>query len=165
MLAIEAIKFNHNIGAATNDALNIRQNVTQFISVPEWRRFISVNPEDSRAAYAVGPTLSKPITIEVSLSSTDSSVAFVEVRVERHVRALVFQTSSGTGSTGSDRTIRGTISQRRATGSTLYSTYQPHPGCRRRTIQATRSCRGPKCSIMHAVGQRAQRQQTWRRRW
>src|SRR4029077_16511802 len=98
MLAIEAIKFNHNIGAATNDALNIRQNVTQFISVPEWRRFISVNPEDSRAAYAVGPTLSKPITIEVSLSSTDSSVAFVEVRVERHVRAR--PVNFGNGATG-----------------------------------------------------------------
>jgi hypothetical protein len=68
MLAIEAIKFNHNPGAATDDALNIRKDLTQFISVPEWRRFICVNPEDSRAAYAVRPTHNKPITIEVSLS-------------------------------------------------------------------------------------------------
>jgi hypothetical protein len=96
MLAIEAIKFNHDTGAETNDALNIRQNVTQFISVPEWRRFISVNPEDSRAAYAVRPTLGKPITIEVSLSSTDSSVAFVEVRVEHHVRARPVNFVNGT---------------------------------------------------------------------
>ena len=87
MLAVEAIKFNHNTGAATEDALNIRKDLTQFISVPEWRRFICVNPEDSRAAYAVRPTHNKSITIEVSLSSTDPRIAFVEVRVEHQVRA------------------------------------------------------------------------------
>ncbi len=76
-----------NTGAATEDALNIRKDLTQFISVPEWRRFICVNPEDSRAAYAVKPTHNKSITIEVSLSSTDPRIAFVEVRVEHQVRA------------------------------------------------------------------------------
>lgn len=87
MIAIEAIKFNHDTGAATHDALNIRENATQFTSIPEWRRFVCVNPEDSRAAYAVAPTQGKPITIEVSLNSTDPAAAFVEVRVERHVKA------------------------------------------------------------------------------
>jgi hypothetical protein len=86
MIAIEAIKFNHNSGAATHDALNIRKNATQFIDVPEWRRFICVNPEDSRAAYAVATTKNNPIAIEVSLSSTDPGAAFVEVRVEHHVK-------------------------------------------------------------------------------
>jgi len=55
MIAIEAIKFNHNPGSATHDAFNIRRNATQVVRVPEWRRFISVNPEDSPAAYAVRP--------------------------------------------------------------------------------------------------------------
>ncbi len=87
MIAIEAIKFNHNTNAATHDAFNIRQNATQFISVPEWRRFICVNPEDSRAAYAIVPTKGNPITIEVALSSTDPGIAFIEVRVEHHVKA------------------------------------------------------------------------------
>jgi len=50
MIAIEAIKFNHNHNSATHDALNIRRNVTQFVHVPEWRRLISVNPEDSPVA-------------------------------------------------------------------------------------------------------------------
>ena len=56
MISMEAIKFNHNPGFATHDAFNPRRNATQFVNVPEWRRFISVNPEDSPAAYAVVPT-------------------------------------------------------------------------------------------------------------
>jgi hypothetical protein len=96
MLAIEAVKFNHDANAATQDALNIRRNATHFISVPEWRRFICVNPEDSAAAYAVVPTQGKPITIEVSLSSTDPGVAFVEVRVEHHVEARPVNFTNGT---------------------------------------------------------------------
>ena len=95
MLAIEAIKFNHDTNAATHDALNIRQNATGFISVPEWRRFISVNPEDSRAAYAVAPTHGKQTRIEVSLSTTDPGAAFVEVRVPHHVKARPVNFTNG----------------------------------------------------------------------
>jgi hypothetical protein len=87
MFAIEAIKFNHDSNAAAADALNVRKNATQFIEVPEWRRFISVNPEDSRAVYAVAPTKGHAVTIAVSLSCTDPSSAFIEVRVRGHVKA------------------------------------------------------------------------------
>src|SRR5215469_5189287 len=87
MIAIEAIKFNHDVSAATTDGLNLRKNATQFIGIPEWQRFVSVNPEDSRAAYALMPTKGKTTTIEVSLSSTDPGTAFAEVRVEHHVKA------------------------------------------------------------------------------
>jgi len=87
MIAIEAIKFNHNHNSATHDALNIRRNVTQFVHVPEWRRLISVNPEDSPVAYGVAPTHGHTITIEVSLLTDDPSAAFIEVRVENHVKA------------------------------------------------------------------------------
>jgi hypothetical protein len=87
MFAIEAIKFNWNSGAHTKDALNIRKNATETIAIPEWKRFISVNPEDSRAAYALASTHGNQITIEVSLSSTDPGVAFIEVRAEHHVKA------------------------------------------------------------------------------
>lgn len=86
MISMEAIKFNHNPGSATHDAFNIRRNATQFVHVPEWRRFISVNPEDSPAAYAVVPTQGNHITIEVSLTTNDPGLAFVEVRVENHVQ-------------------------------------------------------------------------------
>jgi len=87
MIAVEAVTFNHDPGAATHDALNIRRNANQTVHIPEWRRFISVNPEDSPAAYALGPTKGNPLTILVSLRSIDPGLAFVEVRVERHVDA------------------------------------------------------------------------------
>ena len=95
MLAIEAVKFNHNPNAATRDGLNIRRDATHFITVPEWRRFVCVNPEDSPVAYALAPTKGNPITIEVSLSSTDPSVAFVEVRVQHHVEARPLNFTNG----------------------------------------------------------------------
>ena len=87
MLAIEAIKFNHDTSSANHDALNIRRNTSTYINIPEWRRFICVNPEDSPVAYAIAPTLGKPITIEASFSSADPGAAFIEVRVEHHVKA------------------------------------------------------------------------------
>ena len=93
MIAIEAIKFNRNTGAATHDALNLRRNATGFISVPEWRRFVSVNPEDSPAAYAIEPT--KTVSIEASFSSTDPSIAWAEVRVKNHVKGRAVQFTNG----------------------------------------------------------------------
>jgi hypothetical protein len=87
MIAIEAIAFNHNAVAATHDAFNIRRNAGATVAIPEWRRFISVNPEDSPAAYAIAPTKQNDIAILVSLSSTDPGIAFIEVRVEHHVKA------------------------------------------------------------------------------
>ncbi len=87
MIAIEAIAFNHDPAAATHDAINIRRNAATTVTIPEWRRFISINPEDSPAAYAIAPTQGNAVTILVTLSSTDPSIAFVEVRVEHQVRA------------------------------------------------------------------------------
>lgn len=87
MIAIETITFNHDPAAATHDAINIRKNAGETVHIPEWRRFISVNPEDAPAAYAIEPTKVNTVTILVSLSSTDPGIAFVEVRVEHHVRA------------------------------------------------------------------------------
>ena len=87
MIAVEAIAFNHDPTAATHDALNIRRNAMQSVHVPEWRQFISVNPEDSPAAYAIAPTQGRTITILVSLSCTDPTLAFVEVRARNAVKA------------------------------------------------------------------------------
>jgi hypothetical protein len=87
MFAIEAIKFNWDSTANSKDALNIRKNATEAIAVPEWKRFVNVNPEDSRAVYALASIHSNQITIEASLSSTDPGVAFVEVRVGHHVKS------------------------------------------------------------------------------
>src|SRR5438270_8570276 len=87
MNAVEAITFNHERGAATHDALNILKNANQTVHVPEWRRCISVNPEDSPAVYAIAATNGNPVIILASFRSTDPGMAFVEVRVEDHVKA------------------------------------------------------------------------------
>ena len=78
MITVEAITFNHDPGASTHGALNIRRNASQTVHVPEWRRFISVNPEDSPAVYAVTATKGNQVTIMVSLRSTDPGLTFVE---------------------------------------------------------------------------------------
>jgi threonine dehydrogenase-like Zn-dependent dehydrogenase len=46
-IRVDAIKFNHDPSSAANDALNLRRNASQWVNVPEWRRGISVMPEDS----------------------------------------------------------------------------------------------------------------------
>ena len=60
---LEAIKFNHDPGSATADALTLRRNATQTVAVPEWQWGVSVNPEDSPAAYAMKETQGQTITI------------------------------------------------------------------------------------------------------
>jgi len=95
MITVEAITFNHDPGAATHDALNIRRNASQTVNVPEWRRFVSINPEDSPAVYAVAATKGNQVTIMVSLRSTDPGMGFVEVRVEHHVKARAVNVVNG----------------------------------------------------------------------
>jgi hypothetical protein len=77
---LEAIKFNHDPGSATADALNLRRNATDFVTVPEWRRGISVNPEDSPAAYAIQETLGQTLTIQAQLRATSPKVTSLWIR-------------------------------------------------------------------------------------
>jgi hypothetical protein len=85
MIQLEAIKFNHDSTAATSDALNIRKNGSRWVTVPEWRQGITVNPEDSPAAYAIAPTTGHTLTIQASLSCTDPAVHGTEVRAVDNV--------------------------------------------------------------------------------
>jgi hypothetical protein len=78
-VTLEAIKFNHNPNSATTDAFNIRKNETEPVIIPEWRRGISVNPEDSPAAYA-RDAISGCITIKAKFSCTDPNVSNIKVR-------------------------------------------------------------------------------------
>lgn len=79
-VVLEAIKFNHDPNTATHDALNIRRNATEVVTVPEWRRGVSVKPEDSPAAYSIADTAGHVLTIEASFSRTDSTPNMVFVR-------------------------------------------------------------------------------------
>lgn len=67
MVELVAIKFNHDPGSAAADALNIRRNASDSVAVPEWQRGLSINPEDSPAAYAIAETHGNTLTIQAQL--------------------------------------------------------------------------------------------------
>ncbi len=77
---LDAIKFNHDPTSATFDALNLRRNAKQLVTIPEWRRGISVNPEDSPAAYALFETRGNAITIRAKFKRTNPTTQQVEIR-------------------------------------------------------------------------------------
>ena len=78
MIAIETVQFNHDPTGATHDAMNIRRDATQTVTLPEWRRFACVQPEDSPAAYSVASTRGNAITVKASFSCTDPSISSAE---------------------------------------------------------------------------------------
>jgi hypothetical protein len=63
-VVIKAIKFNHDSSSADHNALNIRKNKSEFITVPEWEEGVSTNADDSLAAYAIKETRGKTINIQ-----------------------------------------------------------------------------------------------------
>lgn len=78
-VTLVAIKFNHDSTGATTDALNLRRNATQFVTVPEWQSGVSVNPEDSPAAYSIDDTRGNTITIQARFH-TDEPISVAEIR-------------------------------------------------------------------------------------
>ena len=52
-IEVVEIKFNHDTASWSDDALNIRQNFTQTVSIPEWTSG-ETNPKDSPAAFVGG---------------------------------------------------------------------------------------------------------------
>jgi hypothetical protein len=83
-LQLDAIKFNHDPSSANRDALSIRRNAAQLITVPEWQRGVSVNPEDSLAAYALRRVRGNTVTIQASFTSS-TELASVEIRAVDNV--------------------------------------------------------------------------------
>ena len=79
-IQIVAIQFNHDPNAAASDALNIRRNGTQFVNVPEWQRTLSVNPEDSPAAYSLADTHGNPLTIQAKFRRIGGPLPNAEIR-------------------------------------------------------------------------------------
>jgi hypothetical protein len=77
---LEAIKLNHNTGSATGDAINLRRNATQMVTIPEWQRGISVKPEDAPACYAKKETAGNTITIQARFSRLHPSIKTAEIR-------------------------------------------------------------------------------------
>jgi hypothetical protein len=65
-IQILAIQFNHNPGTIDTNALNIRQNHLQNITVPEWTP--QKDGVASKAAYSIKDTNGKTITIQAKFS-------------------------------------------------------------------------------------------------
>lgn len=55
-IEVVEIKFNHDTSSWSDDALNIRQNFTQTVGIPEWTSG-ETNHKDSPAAYVGGRTV------------------------------------------------------------------------------------------------------------
>jgi hypothetical protein len=68
---LRAVKFNHDDAAATHEALNIRKSYAATVNVPEWQHGVSVNPEDSLAAYSARETEGNTLTIQAAFALTD----------------------------------------------------------------------------------------------
>ena len=78
-VSVVAIKFNHNTSAHNTDALNIRRNYTQEVSVPEWTSG-ETDPKESPAAYSIQDTSGNTITIKVKLRISPKTITSAEVK-------------------------------------------------------------------------------------
>lgn len=77
---LEAIKLNHDSSSATHDALNIREDATTFVDVPEWVRGSSTAPEDAPAAYAIEESRGNTLTIQAKFRNLSEEPREVEIR-------------------------------------------------------------------------------------
>lgn len=49
-MQLESIAFNHDTTGHASDALTVRRNATQPVTVPEWRHGVSVTADDAPGA-------------------------------------------------------------------------------------------------------------------
>ena len=80
MIQLKSIAFNHDSTAATHDGINLRKNASGWVAVPEWQKGVSLLPEDSTAAYAVGQIGTNTVTVLASLTCTDAAIQKAWVR-------------------------------------------------------------------------------------
>lgn len=79
-LHLESIAFDHDASGCSTDALTIRRNASQPVTVPEWTKGVSVNADDAPAAYSLADVHGNDVTIRVELSRTMPCDNTVEVR-------------------------------------------------------------------------------------
>jgi hypothetical protein len=75
-----AILFNHETQLAATDGLNIRRNFLSPVRWPEWETGITVNAEDSLAAYSIRETFSNRVTVQARFASGSPTVREAEIR-------------------------------------------------------------------------------------
>jgi hypothetical protein len=79
-VTIDAIQFNHDPNSITNDAINIRKNISSPVLFPEWQNGICTVPEDSLAAYCIKETQGNTITIKASFTLSHISSSMISIR-------------------------------------------------------------------------------------
>lgn len=77
---LNAIKLNHDPGSVQNNAINLRKNASTFVDVPEWQAGISINPEDSPAAYVKKENAGQTLTIQARFQWNSLEAERVEIR-------------------------------------------------------------------------------------
>lgn len=77
---LQELAFNHDSTSATVDAFNIRKNESEPVVTPEWRRLVTVAPEQSPAAYARDELTGTP-TILAKFSFEDFQPETTSVRI------------------------------------------------------------------------------------
>ena len=80
-LKLEAISFNHDTSSLSADAMNLRKNFTQTVTVPEWT-VGETSAADSPAAYAIKETQGNKIFIKAKFTVGSNSVTKAEVRAK-----------------------------------------------------------------------------------
>lgn len=79
-IVLQAIAFNSDSANISSDALNIRRNASQPVTVPEWQRGTTFTAADSLAAYSLEDAIGRPVTIRARFSRLLPQIAFAEVR-------------------------------------------------------------------------------------
>ena len=102
-VTLEAIKFNYLEDTDYHDAFDIRKNKTEKVSVPEWKRGVNTQYEDSVAAYMIRETsVLKDLRIQARFTNTSKHPV--------EVRARAFQTATDPEPGGCFGAIAGIIS-------------------------------------------------------
>lgn len=80
-LKLVAISFNHDNTSLNADAMNIRKNFTETVSIPEWTTGETL-AADSPCAYAIKETQGQKITIKAKFTITPLSATKAEIRAD-----------------------------------------------------------------------------------
>src|SRR5215213_5991969 len=83
---LKAIHFNYDPNPERTGAFTIRRNERCDIVLPEWRRGISVRPEDAPAAYVYNLVKDIRVTIEAEFSCDDPDATVLVRARDGHLK-------------------------------------------------------------------------------
>ncbi len=78
-VTLAAIKFNYDTGNKGLDAINIRENYTTPVTIPEWQPG-NINAADSPAAYSIKETSGKTVSVQVKFNIDTKSDTSLQIQ-------------------------------------------------------------------------------------